>query len=253
MKSEHRHELKTNELAQLIAKAPQWAKDNRTTIIYVSVFVVLLVAYSFWFNYKKNVTTTRDQIQLTGLVNQLNRSKSNILTSQSQGFDSSYNLLQIAQSFQDFAGNTKNNNMAALALIKRAEALRMELHYRMETVEKANLTTQINDAKQSYTQAIEKAPTDPALIAAARFGLGLCEEELGNFEQAKQIYTQIVEDPALAGTTAVASADWRIKVMDDYKTEVVFKAPARPVSAPETLRPQIDLGPVVSPNNLDLQ
>ena len=53
MKSEHRHELKTNELAQWIADFPQWAKKNMRTIIYVVVVVVVVLAYYGWYGYQK--------------------------------------------------------------------------------------------------------------------------------------------------------------------------------------------------------
>ena len=43
MKAEHRHELKTNELAQWIANFPNWAKENLRMIIYVSVVLILLI------------------------------------------------------------------------------------------------------------------------------------------------------------------------------------------------------------------
>ncbi|MHC4595136.1 MAG: hypothetical protein ACYS19_09345, partial [Planctomycetota bacterium] len=78
--------------------------------------------------------------------------------------------------------------MAALALIKQAEALRTELHYRPGTVSKEDLTAQINQAKAGYADAIERSSFNPSLMAKAKFGLGLCEEELGNFAEAEQIY-----------------------------------------------------------------
>jgi len=43
MKAEHRHELKTNELAEWIANLPQWARDNGRMVIYLSVVAVLVI------------------------------------------------------------------------------------------------------------------------------------------------------------------------------------------------------------------
>ncbi|MBA7624503.1 hypothetical protein ES703_31912 [subsurface metagenome] len=43
MKSKHRHDLKTNELAEWIGNLPQWARENHRTIIYVSVVAVLVI------------------------------------------------------------------------------------------------------------------------------------------------------------------------------------------------------------------
>ncbi len=41
MKAEHRHELKTNELADWLGNLPQWSKDNIVSIIAVAIAIVL--------------------------------------------------------------------------------------------------------------------------------------------------------------------------------------------------------------------
>jgi tetratricopeptide (TPR) repeat protein len=125
--------------------------------------------------------------------------------------------------------------MAALALIKQAEALRTELHYRPGTVSKQDLTAQINQAKAAYTEAIQtrlKGTSNPSLMAAAEFGLGLCEEELGNFEKAQQIYQAIAANLDFEGAVAVAQAKHRLDTMADYKQKVIFKpAPTPPATS----------------------
>jgi len=117
------------------------------------------------------------------------------IIAQAQGKDLSYILLQPANRLNTFAQTVKDNHMAAFALIKRAEALRTELHYRLGTIDKQDLITQINRAKASYTEALEKGSSNPSLMATAKLGLGLCEEELGNFEKARQIYLRPAPKP----------------------------------------------------------
>ena len=137
--------------------------------------------------------------------------------------------------------------MAAFALIKRAEALRMELHYRQGNVSKQEVAAQINQAKASYTEALERCPTNPTLMATAKFGLGLCEEELGNFEVAEQIYRDITLNPDLDCTIAAAQAKLRLETMADYKQKIVFRpAPKKPaieltMPADTNLPPEADL------------
>jgi len=155
-----------------------------------------------------------------------------VLNAQTQGRDLSFILLQPANSLGNFAQNAKSDQMATLALIKRAEALRTELHYRPGTVSEQDLTAQINQAKAAYTEAIQtrlKRTSNPSLMAAAEFGLGLCEEELGNFEKAQQIYQAIAANLDFEGAVAVAQAKHRIETMADYKQKVIFKpAPTPP-------------------------
>jgi hypothetical protein len=68
------------------------------------------------------------------------------------------------------------------------------------------------------------------LAAAAKFGLGLCSEELGNFEQARQIYSDITANADFEGTVAVVQAKRRLETIADYEQKVVFKPAPKPVA-----------------------
>jgi len=234
MKAEHRHELKTNELVEWLTNLPQWANENLTTIIGVSVVIVVAAGLYIWKVYAKNTVAVQKQLQFTNLAGQVSFGKMQIVSAQAQGKDLSFILLQPAESLRTLAQNASTGQMAALALIKRAEALRAEMHYRPGPVSAQELATQIEQAKNSYAQAIEKAPNTPSLAAAAKFGLGLCEEELGDFEKATQIYREVAENPDYQPTTASAAAKYRLETMADYKEKLSFKpAPIvpRPVEA----------------------
>ncbi len=243
MKSEHRHELKTNELAEWLSNLPQWTKENLTIIIVVLAVVVAASAFYVRYRYRKSAVV-EEQLEFTNLLNQLSASKMQVLSAQAQGRDLSFILLQPANSLGTFAQNAESDQMAALALIKQAEALRTELHYRPGTVSEQDVTAQINQAKAAYNEAIQtrlRWASNPSLTAAAEFGLGLCEEELGNFEKAQQIYQIIAENPDFEGTVAVAQAKHRLETMADYKQKVIFKpAPTPPVAT----KPTIQIKPV---------
>jgi tetratricopeptide (TPR) repeat protein len=241
MKSDHRHELKTNELADWIMNFPDWARENRTSLIGAgAVILVALLVYFFSF-YRQNVASARNRERLTNLVAQVPQQMNRVANAAMQNTDESYALLPIAQDLQDFAAKSSDSDMAALALIQRGAALRAEIHYRLAEVSREELATQIGKAKESYQQALERKPSSPALAAAAQYGVGLCEEELGNFDQAAQIYREVAQKPEYAGTTAQAEAAYRLKIMDDFKTAVVFK-PAPPKPAPATA-PTVQIKP----------
>jgi hypothetical protein len=249
MKAKHRHELKTNELAQWLANFPQWAKNNLTTIIYVSVLIAVLAGLYIWRLYSKNVVSVRKQLRLTTLLNRLAQSKSEILRARAQGLDISYILLQPANSLKTFAQKEKDDIVAAMAFIKHAEALRTELHYRQGIVDKRDLTLRTDEARNSYNEALSRLmrPTpqgtiNPSLTSLATLGLGLCEEELGNFPQARQIYHDLVADPNFECTVAAAQAKLRLGTMADYQKKVVFKPPRKPRPAKSTI-PEIQLKP----------
>jgi tetratricopeptide (TPR) repeat protein len=254
MKAAHRHELKTNELAEWIANLPQWAKENLRIIILVSVVAVLAAVSYFYLRYQKKVVSVQEQVRLTEFIGQLAQSKRDILSARSRGLDISYTLLRLADGLQTFARQTKNDQRAALALIKRAEALRAELHYRPKTVSRGDLTSQIRRAKDSYNGALKRlrqadssalqsqvSLSNRSLVAMAKFGLGLCEEELGNFEGAQQIYRNLVANPDFQSTIPVAQAKRRLEAMPDYRQKVVFRTPPRPRPAPP-VEPRVPLG-----------
>ncbi len=250
MKSEHRHELKTNELAEWLSNLPQWTKENLITIICVSALVVVLVGVYLWRGYNKNVVHVRERTDFTNLVNQVTRAKMLTVQGQEQGTDRSFELLKPAEALGTFALNTKNNRMAALALVTRARALRAELHY--GTVNQQYIIDQTNKAKASYTTALAKSSNNPMMAAAAEFGLGLCEEELGNFEQARQVYRQIVANPDYESIVTVAQAQRRLKTMADYEQKIAFKPDPNPEPVAPPMPTQVRLpANIVRPFNFN--
>ncbi len=229
MKAKHRHELKTNELADWLGNIPSWAKQNLRTIIYVAVFGVFLAAYTTYYFYTEKIVASRQRAALTKLATQLPQTKARILQAQSQGSDISYMLIQqIGDNLDTLANNTKQNSIAALAYAKEAETLRSDLHYRLESPGRQDIEKQTEKAKKLYQKALQKSAGNTAVTAIAKFGLGLCEEELGNFDEAKQIYQQIADDARLDGTTPAAAARQRIKIMHNFTEDITFKPAPEP-------------------------
>jgi tetratricopeptide (TPR) repeat protein len=241
MKSEHRHELKTNELAEWLGNLPQWTKENLTTILVILAVVVVGVTFLIWRSYNKNVVLVREHLEFSNLLNQLSAIEGQIPSAQAQGRDLSFTLIPAADGLGSFAQNASNGRMAALALIKQAEALRTELHYRPGLISKQDLTNRINQAKTAYTEAIQRSSDNSTLKAAAEFGLGLCEEELGNFEEAQKIYQGIAANDDFEGTVAKAAAKHRLEIMTDYRQKVVFKPAPAPAASSQ---PTIEINPL---------
>ena len=240
MKSEHRHQLKTNELAEGIEHLVQWAKQNYKTLIYVGIITVLVIGSFFWQKRKGNLDAAAEQLELTKILTKIPQEKAGIISAKAKGEDRSIMLIQIADNLDNIAKNTDNNQMAAIAFIKEADLLRTELHYRSGNINKDDLTTQIERAKNSYNQAIEKNAENPSLTAAAKFGLGLCDEELGNFQQAKQTYNDIIENPGFNGTVAAHQAKQRLEIMDHFQKNLVFKV-AKKTAPPEPVIKNVPL------------
>ena len=242
MKSEHRHELKTNELAEWLGNLPQWIKENSMSIIIITVLIIAVISFYGWRRYDKNVLQVREQNEFSQLLDAISSIESNVVSAQSQGIDYSYELINHANNLKMFAESTSRKKMAALAFIKYAEILRKELQYRLGAVSEQDRQGQINRAKESYTQAMQKASSDSSLSAAAKFGLGLCAEELGNYEEAAQIYQEIASNADFEGTVTIAQAKKRLDNMSEYENEVIFK-PAPEQEIKVSTGPMIQLDP----------
>ena len=133
MKSDHRHELKTNELAEWLNNLPQWAKENSISIIVVAVLIIGVATFYIWRFYNASIVAQK-QLELSSLIGQVIESKTQILRAQAEGRDISFILLHPADNLRAFAQNADDDQMAAFTLIKQAEALRTELHYRRGAV-----------------------------------------------------------------------------------------------------------------------
>lgn len=244
MKSEHRHELKTNELAEWLGNLPKWAQENLRMIIYFTVVIIAVVAAWIWKDYQKNVVSVNQRLQLSGLFGELAQNRYSIIQQQAQGLDMSYTLLQTVNKLRNFATKSRDADMSALALIKSADALRSELHYRMGQIDNHAFSEQIDKARSAYEQAIEKTQNNPSLRGIATMGLGLCEEDIRNFTKAEGIYRRILQDPNFAPTTAAASANYRLEVMGEYKQMALFTAPQIAPQSPlqfESVEPDMGL------------
>ncbi len=242
MKSEHRHELKTNELAEWLSNLPQWIKDNLITVILVSVLIVVAAGVYIWRGYNRNVVQVRQRAEFTRLLSRVSAAKMQIFQAQQQEQvqDLSFRLSQAADPLGAFARTAKNDRMAALAFIEQARAIRAELHY--GTAEEDYLKEQIGKARDSYTNALNRSTRNTAFAAAAEFGLGLCDEELGNFEQARLKYQDVAANADYEGMVPVAQAKRRLKIMSDYKEEIEFKP--NPSPRPEgASQPPVDMRP----------
>jgi len=230
MKSQRRHELGTNELAEWIGQLPQFWKKNYKIIIYIAVVVILVGIAAYFKMYRVRAEKLQKRVEIANLLMKLSDSKQRTIVGRASGLEESDLLLIVADNLRTAAQDIKEDDyLVALALIKRAEALRAELHYKPVTSETGVIVHQINQAKQCYEQALPKAAGQATLRALAKYGLGLCEEELGKFEDAERIYREIVDNTEFEGTIVVAQARQRLATMADYREKVVFvKAPPEP-------------------------
>ena len=109
-------------------------------------------------------------------------------------------------------------------MIKRAEALRAELHYRPKIAEPDVQKYQLEQAKNIYEQALEKAKGEPEIAAMAEYGIALCLEDMGDFEGAQKLYEKIADSAEYQGSSFQARAKFRVQTLSDYRGKGLFCA-----------------------------
>lgn len=253
MKSEHRHELQRNELAAFLNNLPETIKRNQKMIIYVVVVAILVIISAYMTMYRGKIEKVQEQAVLTNTLNQENSIKYKIAQERSQGVDNSMLLTTEASKIKGMAADVDNDLLKAIANIEAGDMVRAELIYKATEPEQAVIEHNITMAKDYYNQAFALAKKDDNLQAIAKFGLGLCEEELGNFDAAGKIYGEIVENQAYSISPAQVYAKQRLAAMVDYQDDVVF-LPAPVVVEPEPMSeemtPDVNIGGVLEQLNV---
>ncbi len=243
MKSEHRHELKTNDLAEWISNFPSWAKENAMVLIPTAVVLAGAVVYFFW---SQSSTTADEQnrAEFTEALGRLMQAKNSVAAGISE--DAEMPLLMAAENLEGVAGSSTSDGMAAFAWIKRAEALRSAVFVQTRQTPE-DIALQIEKAQASYREAQARAVNHKTLLATATYGLGLCAEELRQFDEAEQIYRDMIADSNLKGTAGLASAEYRLRTLDHYRSEIVFNEAPEEVNLPPVTIPLADM-PVIDVN-----
>lgn len=240
MDAGHRHKLKTNELAQQLGQLPKLAKENANFIIGTALIVIGLITWPV-FSRMRLQKDMAAQSSITQSIQMLDKDVYDILQAQDGDAQNQAlgTLLVNADTLLEKAEKIDNPNLAALARIKAAQAIRTELHLRKD-VSPEMLENQIQKAKSAYEQALESAKT-PTLKAMAKLGLGLCAEELGQTAQAGDIYKEIVSDKTFEATVFPKQAQQRLDSLEDNAQTFTFApapaeapAPAAPVQTSQT-------------------
>ena len=222
MKSEHRHELKTNALADWMAHLPEWSKKNAKPLIGGTALVAVIVVAVLWSQYNNTVLAQAHRSQFTNDLANLEVMVMQVAQSSTQGDDMSINLGESSVNLSELAKNAASDSMAALAYLKQAEMLREQIHFEQGQPSNATIAERIGTAKEAYSNALAKAKDNRTLMSLAQYGLGLCAEELGEFDEAKRLYEALISEATYAGTLGRASAENRIKSMSSFDGIIVF-------------------------------
>jgi len=235
MDTEHRHELKTNELADWIVHVPQFFRENLRWILGGSLIIIAALVFVFGRGIRANAFDYQLG-QTTGQIEALQRAQLMVIQNQMQDNPAVMDtLFSSANKLEISAQESKYPSLAALALIKRGDALRMDLHYNGEDADASVVQSRLDAARKAYNDALAKAkgaPNEVELTALAQFGLAITSEEAGQFDEAKAAYKAIVDNAEYAITPVVRQARHRLSIMDEQKEQFTFVDAPKPVPQP---------------------
>ena len=235
MDAEHRHELRDNDLVKWIKQTPAFLRDNLYQVIGVCC---ILLGVWLWvakpFAGVRERSAREEHSKVTEAIQKLEVKRMSSL----YGQETLTNLIDDSKTLEIAAADAGTDAAAALAFIKSAEALRTDLHY--SDTEREIVLDQIGKAKKIYEKALAKAKGNPTLKGMAMFGLAICEEEIRDFDTAKQKYAQITADESLAGTPWPAAASKRAAAMLDNQQKFEFVDKPEPVVIEEPMGPVLD-------------
>lgn len=250
MDTQHRHELKTNELADWLTHAPEYLKKNASTIIGVLLIIIAIITWPM-FSRMRVSSEIAKAAAVTESIQNLERDLFGVIQAAEEGGEARRQatsaLLVNAGALLEQADEIDNPDLAAMARIQAAQALRTELHYRAERIETGQLQSRIEQARGAYEKALASATT-PTLKGMAKFGLGLCAEELGQRDAAAAIYREILDTPEFAATVAPTQAQQRLDNLKENLEPFVF-APA-PIEEVVPVDPAGSLTPPLLPEGI---
>jgi len=225
MDSEHRHELKRNDLALWLAEAPEHIKNTPAYLKshwFEAICVVLIVVgigmWLFRDTQKIVVHDLASQVKLTNLYQQQIMDK----VAAARG-NNTAGFLNNADDITAAADTVKRDSIAALALIKAGDALRSDLHYKKDAINENDLKLQITEAKGKYEAALAKAGSNKTIEALAKFGIAICSEEVRDFDSAEAQYKKIADNPEYQSNFVSKLAEQRISLLADARVKHNFE------------------------------
>jgi tetratricopeptide (TPR) repeat protein len=227
MDAEHRHELKSNELVEFFVQLPDFVRKYSNQIIGVCLILIALVVIPLWKNWRQESR----RAQQAAMVSRIQTAREAIgkAVQQTEGIQPGSLLDSAAEELKSAAETASEKDLAALARIEEAKLLRSALHLQADvSVEESS--SRLSRAQAACQEALNLAQS-PTIKGMAELQLGLCAEESGQYEQARDVYTRILQNTAYQGTSILEQARLRLEQLEDNSVKVVF-APA-PAENPE--------------------
>lgn len=211
MDADKRHQLKQNELAEMLAKLRDWDSPvTRYALLGLVLLLVLVVGWKTWRYTQQHASEQAWQ--------RLDLIKLGMLDSDPDRVASAVNdLRELIRETSDpaIAGNARLH----LARFRYDEGFARPEQRQAAFEEAADLLQQVTGNPE----------TPPMIAAAASFALASTYESLRELDKAETLYETLKSEPRFQGSPFVAVAGVRLDTMDDLAKPVAFTSGDPPV------------------------
>jgi len=253
MKAKDRHRLKTNELAQTMSELIDYIRQHGNRLLTIAVILLVVVVGGGWW-LRSRTTQQRQQheqlaaqLQRTSLmqVEAAQRAQLGSELADEQPAAAPYDAETVSAVLGNLSQEAQGAAVGMTALLAQAEVARSALYFSEQDIspgQKSELCAQVRDI---YNQILQQYPHETWVVGFARMGLALVDEELGQWDQARQKYEEIAADDGekLAGTAFPRLAQKRLDILDDISIPIDL-----PLTPPV---PEFDLNDLI-PSDLDI-
>ncbi len=254
MKSEERHHLKTNDLAETLGHIPEYIKQyGSQALTIVIVLLIILVGYS-WYNRVSTANAVQRQgrlQELLGSPDQLQQQAIRHAMAQDSGeavdLDTleGYSTETLKRGLAELTDDAAGTPVGAKALLTQADTVRSELYFSDKEISDAEKAQTLSSAEQLYNRALREYFSDTNSVLAAKLGLAMVAEDKGQWDVARAIYEEIVneQDCRYAGYPGVLVAESRLDRMADFTNAPTPVAVEVPAELPTETAPEAETEP----------
>lgn len=196
MKSEHRHDLQTNDLSKLLSQAePFLQKYGAKAAVVIGAVLVVGIGYAIWSSVQSN-QGTEAWTRLAAAT-------------------STAELENVAEDFP-------RTEVAEWAWIRAAEG-HLQSGIRSSFTDRTAGMRELGDAKEQFQNLLDTASTLPAIRERALFGLARVEEATsnGDLKNAIELYKKLIQE--FPDSVYRKLAEERVKPVGDEKVAVLDK------------------------------
>jgi tetratricopeptide (TPR) repeat protein len=183
MKAEHRHELKTNALADTMGRALQALKtgpSRHSLLILIVVVVAAALIGTGYFIWKQHRETQSD---LWAQVDDAERRLDHATDAK--------DVEDALKNMKDIADKNAGTPQARALQADRARALFHRGLERLYSLDRDQAIKNIEDAREAYRGLAADKDADPVLVQEAMMGVAKADESLGNLDKALEGYKSL--------------------------------------------------------------